>query len=151
MSFFSPQFILFIHFFFIPLIPFPFHVPFVFWHAPSCLLLRFCCHPSLCTTSPSHSSSCWHHPSRSWKAKGSEVSLTFPPCREQRSSLPSASLAQGRTGMILKTQKSRGIDKYSNIKIMEQGKLACALQAPECVRGMFSSYSLKELQYYKRH
>lgn len=73
---FSPQFLLFINFF-IPLIPFPFWVHFVFQHALSCLFLRFCCHPPPCTTSPSHSSSCWHHPCPSSMAKGREVSLTF--------------------------------------------------------------------------
>lgn len=60
----------------------------------------------------------------------------------QHSSLTSASLAQGKSGLILKRRKLRGIDRYSSIKITERGKLACALRAPEYVRGMFSSYSL---------
>lgn len=48
---FSPQFLFFINFF-IPLIPFPFWVHFVFQHALSCLFLHFCCHPPPCATAP---------------------------------------------------------------------------------------------------
>lgn len=57
----------------------------------------------------------------------------------QHSSLPSASLAQGKPGLMLKTHKLRGTDGYSDIKITERDKLPCALRAPERVRGMFSS------------